>query len=468
MKEYTVKELEFLIEHKEKSISDIALYYLENIKTYDGYLNAISEVNPDIDHIIESLELKPKQSKLHGIPIIIKDNIQTKDKMHTTANSFALKDFIAPFDATIVEKLRAAGMVLLGKANLSEFAYFMSYDDMPSGYGSLNGQVVNPYDKEIDPLGSSTGSAVSVAANLIPISIGTETNGSLMAPAYKNSITSIKPSLGFVSRYGIIPISQFQDTAGPMGKTVEDCAMLLDVIYGYDPNDQATDICQSYKPNFYEATKKSIKNKKIGILNYKYKDFKYSEEDQKIIQEAKKIFTSLGATVMDIDFILEDLKNDETLLNEFHHDINHYFNSVKSSCPINSLEALIDFNQNHAERCLKYGQSIFTAAAKTSGDLNDFDYKKVKLEQMRKASKLEETLKAYGLDAAFSTIRNSYAPIFGSPTISVPAKALTDLNPVSLVFFGKKYDDETLISIAHQYEIHSNHRIPPKLEKVSS
>ena len=141
----------------------------------------------------------------------------------------------------------------MGKTNLSEFAYFMSYDDMPSGYGSLNGQVVNPYHKDIDPLGSSTGSAVAVAADLIPISIGTETNGSLMAPAYKNSITSIKPSLGFVSRYGIIPISQFQDTAGPMGKTVEDCAMLLDVIYGYDPNDPATHICEHYQPKFFRS-----------------------------------------------------------------------------------------------------------------------------------------------------------------------------------------------------------------------
>ncbi len=465
MKEKTVKDLIRELDQNHKSISDIIVYYLENIQKYDGYLNAIAEINPDIDHIIEDLELHPKKSMLHGIPIVIKDNIQTHDKMHTTANSYALKDYIAPFDATIVKKLREAGMVLLGKTNLSEFAYFMSYDDMPSGYGSLHGQVVNPYDKEIDPLGSSTGSAVSVAADLIPISIGTETNGSLMAPAYKNSITSIKPSLGFVSRYGIIPISQFQDTAGPMGKTVEDCAMLLDVIYGYDENDSSTNICKSYEPHFYEATKNHVKNKKIGILNYKYKDFKYSDEDSKIIEEAKHIFTSLGASVIEIEFELDDLRNDETLLNEFNHDLNAYFESVKDTCPIHSLKELIEFNENNKERCLKYGQSIFTGALNTSGDLQDFEYKKIKDNQMEIASKLEKTLKYYGLDAAISTIRNSYAPIYGSPTISVPAKALTDLNPISLVFFGKKYDDENLITIAHHYEVHSNHRIPPKINK---
>ena len=465
MRDKTVKELIIELNHKKRSISDIALYYLENIKSYDPYLNSISEINPDIDKIIQDLELNNKKSMLHGIPIIIKDNIQTADQMHTTANSYALKDFKAPFDATIVKKIRDAGMLLMGKANLSEFAYFMSYDDMPSGYGSLHGQVINPYHKDIDPLGSSTGSAVSVAADLIPISIGTETNGSLMAPAYKNSITSIKPSLGFVSRYGIIPISQFQDTAGPMGKTVEDCAMLLDIIFGYDPNDPYTHICKSYKPQFYEATKKSIKDKKIAILNYKYKDFKYSQEDAQILEEAKRIFKDQGASVIEIDFELDDLNNDPTLLNEFHHDINAYFNLVKESCPIHSLKALVAFNESHKDRCLKYGQSIFTKALKTPGDLNDFNYKKVKNEQLEVASKLEKTLKSYNIDAAISTIRNSYAPIYGSPTISVPAKALVDLNPISLVFFGKKYDDETLISIAHHYEIHTHHRIPPKTLK---
>ncbi len=335
---------------------------------------------------------------------------------------------------------------------------------MPSGYGSLNGQVMSPYNKKIDPLGSSTGSAVSVAADLICISIGTETNGSLMAPAYKNSITSIKPSLGFVSRYGIIPVSQFQDTPGPMGKTVEDCALLLDVIYGYDPMDPATKICKSYKPSFYEATKKSIEHKKIAILNYTYKDFKYSKEEQDILNKTKTLFKSLGANVIELDFVLDNLNNEETLLIEFKHDINAYFKSVKSSCPIDSLENLIAFNQKHAKRCLVHGQSIFEAAQKTSGNLEDDHYKKIKEAQMKKAKKLENLLIKHNLDAAISPMRNSYAPIYGNPTISVPAKALTDLNPISLVFFGKMYDDENLITIAHQFETHTKYRIPPKLK----
>lgn len=464
MKENTVKTLIYQLEHHKITISEMVNYYLKRIRLYNPKLNAIAEINPELEKMIEALEISHKKSMLHGIPIVIKDNIHTKDQMHTTANSYALKNFYAPYEATIVKKLREAGMVLLGKANLSEFAYFMSFDDMPSGYGSLHGQVKNPYNEIIDPLGSSTGSAVAVAADMIPISIGTETNGSLMAPAYKNSITSIKPSLGFVSRYGIIPISQFQDTAGPMGKTVEDCAMLLDVIYGYDPKDASTEICNQYQPNFYEATKKPIKGKKIGLLNYIYKDFAYSEEEIKIMQDTKKLFTSLGATVVDIDFELDDLKNDKTLIHEFKHDINTYFETLGENAPIHSLKELIDFNELHKDRCLKYGQSIFLASEKTNGNLNDPDYKKIKTEQMELASKLEKTLKDYDLDAAYSTIRNSYAPIFGTPTVTVPAKPLIDLTPLSLVFFGKKYDDENIITIAHHYEIHTNHRVPPKLE----
>lgn len=464
MMTYTLKALSDLLESKQMSIKDIIDHYLNRIKTYDKYLNSISEINPDIHKLIIDVEHADKKSKLHGLPIIIKDNIQTKDRMHTTANSYALKDFIAPFDATIVKKLKEAGMIILGKANLSEFAYFMSRDDMPSGFGSLHGQVKHPYNIKIDPLGSSTGSAVSVAADLTPISIGTETNGSLMAPAYKNSITSIKPSLGFVSRYGIIPISQFQDTAGPMAKTVEDCALLLDIIYGFDPNDSATKICKQYTPEFYEATKKSVEGKKIAILNYIYKDFKYSKEELDILKNTKELFISLGADVIELDFELDDLDNEKTLLVEFKHDLNAYFNSLNDKCPINSLEHLIAFNKQHEKICLIHGQSIFEDAQKTDGSLKNPAYTKIKSKQMIKAKKLEDLLQTNHLDAAISTIRNSYAPIYGNPSITVPAKALTDLNPLSLFFFGKMYDDQNLITIAHQYEIHTKHRIPPKLK----
>ena len=182
------------------------------------------------------------------------------------------------------------------------------------------------------------------------------------------------------------------------------------------------------------------------------------------MHDARNLFTSLGATVIDIDFELDDLKNDKTLIHEFKHDINHYFETLGDDAPIKSLKELIDFNDLHKERCLKYGQSIFIASEKTNGNLNDPDYKQLKTEQMQLASKLENTLKEFDLDAAYSTIRNSYAPIFGTPTVTVPAKALTDLTPLSLVFFGKKYADENIITIAHHYEIHTNFRIPPKLE----
>ena len=211
--------------------------------------------------------------------------------------------------------------------------------------------------------------------------------------------------------------------------------------------------------------KNDKKIKRLLFLNYIYKDFKYSDEELEILRKAKELFTHLGASVITIDFELDDLNNDETLLIEFKHDINAYFSSLKESVPIKSLENLIDFNKQNQKRCLVYGQSIFEASQKTSGILDDSAYKEIKTKQMKIAApKLENTLKAYHLDAAISTMRNSYAPIYGNPTISVPAKPLIDLNPISMVFFGKKYDDENLITIAHHYETHTNLRIAPKLK----
>jgi len=465
LKEYTLTELiEGLSNHKWSSV-DLVKMYLGQIKKFDKQLNSVAELNPDALIIAKSLDaerkIKGPRSLLHGIPILIKDNINTLDKMHTTANSLALTDLMAPYDATIVQKLRNAGVIILGKANLSEFAYFMSYDKMPSGYGSRNGQVKSPYNEKIDPLGSSTGSGVAVAANLISVAIGTETNGSLMAPAYQNSIVSMKPTFGLVSRYGIIPISETQDTAGPMARNVADCAILLSIIVGYDALDSYTFNSKSHKLNLHNAYHKSVKGSRIGILSFS--NHPYDEEEKSILEEAKSKFTMLGCDVEDIVIEGKSMKNDESLLYEFKNGLNKYLESVSGHTKMKTLKDIIDYNNANPEKCLKYGQSILVASEQTTGDLTDGKYLNIRQNLLSEANRLEDIMREKNLDALLSTKWTSYAPIAGNPSICVPGKPLTDLKPRSIVFVGKKWDDAKLISIAHAYEQSTKHRIPPTL-----
>ncbi|PKK97377.1 MAG: amidase [Tenericutes bacterium HGW-Tenericutes-3] len=465
MKEYTLRELIDGLNKGSWSSVDLVNMYLDQIKKYDGYLNSVAEVNPDALKIAKALDQEKKEkgprSLLHGIPILIKDNINTHDEMHTTASSESLSDLKAPYDATIIKKLRDAGAIILGKTNLSEFAYFMSYDKMPSGYGSRNGQVINPYHKDIDPLGSSTGSAVAVAANLICISIGTETNGSLMAPAYKNSIVSIKPTFGLVSRYGIIPISETQDTAGPMARNVADCAILLDFLVGTDTNDSYTKHADSHKQDLKNAYLKSSKGKKAGVLYFS--NFAYSEEENAILEDSIIKLKAEGLHVEKITIESHPMKNDESLLYEFKNNLNAYLKTVSSNTKMKSLADIIQFNLENPEKRLKYGQSILVASEKTSGDLNDPVYLEIRKKLLSEANRLQSIMEEKALDCLISTKWTSYAPIAGNPSICVPAKALTDLVPRSLVFVGKKFDDQTLISIAHCYEQATQYRIPPTL-----
>ena len=462
MKDYTLLELMEGLDNKIFTSCDLVKMYLKQIQDIDPLLNAIAEINPDALSIAQARDEErndnKKRSPLHGVPVLIKDNINTNDLMHTTASSLALADLHANYNATLVEKLNQAGAVILGKTNLSEFAYFMSTEKMPSGYGSRHGQVVHPYHDNIDPLGSSTGSAVAVAANLAPIAIGTETNGSLMAPAYQNSIVSIKPTLGMVSRYGIIPISAHQDTAGPMAKTVADCAILLEQIAGYDPHDEITRDAIIYQKELGQSYQKSTKGKRIGIISFN--NYPYPDEDQKILDEARHVFQNAQLDVVDLSIDLEDLKNFDTLVYEFKHTLNLYLKSVDGLTRMKSLEDIIQFNLEDPEKRLKYGQNILIKSNETKG-LDDPAYLKMKQEKTEKASLFEKLLREHQLDALISTYWLPYAPMFGNPSICVPAKALMDDKPKSIIFVGKKWDDATLISIAHLYEQKTKHRIPP-------
>lgn len=385
---------------------------------------------------------------LHGIPILIKDNILYKDGTPTTANAYAFHDLFPPYNAVIVDKLIEQGAIILGKANLSEFAYFMSYDDMPSGYGSMYGQVKHPFDETIDPYGSSTGSAVAVKLGIVSASIGSETNGSLMAPAYQCQIVSIKPTFGLVSQQGIIPISPTQDTAGPMGQTVEDCAILLDVIVDQEKKDalhQGSFLDQIRSPHAY----------RVGMIYPT--NHAYSETEKLILEQAIKDMEAIHMEVKRIDIALPDLDNDPTLLVEFKYAMNAFLKEIKGSTKMTSLDDIILFNETHSKRCLKYGQSILTKSNQTKGDLNDPAYQKNRAELHEKSSLFESILKEEDMTALVLPFWLGFAPIYGNPSICIP-EGMYDGKPKALVFVGKMGDDASLIGVSHQYMTHRKFR----------
>ncbi len=466
MKEYSILELQELLKNGKLTSVELCQMYIDEIARIDQdgpKLNSIAEINPDVIEIAKSLDKERKatgpRSLMHGIPVVLKDNINTKDKMHTSASSLALADFYAPYEATVVKKLREAGAIILGKANLSEFAYFMSYDDMPSGYGSRFGQVKCPYSDKIDPLGSSTGSAVSVASNLTTVAIGTETNGSLTAPAQNNSIVSMKPTLGMVSRTGIIPISHLQDTAGPMGRNVEDVAILLDAIVGKDELDNATDLIPDSISSFSRHYKEPISDLRLGFLMFD--NGEYEEDEIKIMQKAKEVLEPLVKHTIDLKPEEADFPNHKTLEYEFKVDLNYYFSTVKGHTPINSLKELIEYNKQDPENRIKYGQSIFEAAEATSGTLKEPEYIKLRKELLEKANLMNDLMKERDLDVIVMCRRTSHAPIAGNPIITVPAKALTDDLPRSVFFVARNFEDIKCIQVAYQYENATKFRIPP-------
>jgi amidase len=264
-----------------------------------------------------------------------------------------------------------------------------------------------------------------------------------------------------VSRYGIIPISQFQDTAGPMAKTVADCAILLDAMIGYDPHDGITIESLMHKQGIKDSYKKVVKGKKVGLISLS--NYKYSLEEINILNDAKQKLEAKGLHIVELEIEMHPMKNFDTLIYEFKHDLNLYLKTVEGHTQMKTLKDIIEFNQKDPERRLKYGQNILEASEATSG-IHDPEYIKMRTELVNEAVLFEKLLVENELDALMSTYWLSYAPIYGNPSICVPAKALIDEQPRSIVFVGKRWDDANLISIAHTYEQLTLYRIPPKLE----
>ena len=464
--------------------------YLDRIAAIDKSgpaINAITEINPDALAIADQLDTERKNGNvrgpLHGIPILIKDNLDTADKMHTTAGSLALADSIAAKDSTVVAKLRAAGAVILGKTNLSEWANARSQHST-SGWSARGGQTKNPYALDRNPCGSSSGTGAAIAANLAVAGIGTETDGSIVCPSSTNGLVGIKPTLGLISRAGIIPIAHSQDTAGVMARSVADAAALLAAIAGSDPRDPPTEAHARFHSNDAIALDvNALKGKRIGIVR---KLAGISPESDAILAENIAAMKTAGATIVDpVD--LPNLGNYDdaeslVLSFEFKHDLNGYLSALpESSNAPRSLKDLIAFNERERAREMPWFGQELLIQSQARGDLSDKIYRDALAKSKLLSGPLgvDAALKKYNLDALVAPTggpawvtdwidgdhsvggSSSPAAVAGYPDITVPAGFIHGL-PVGLSFFGAAWSEPALIRIAYAFEQTTHARKPPR------
>ncbi len=484
--EATISDLQAKMQSGQMSAQDIAAKYLARIKEIDPKINSIIEVNPEALKIAEEMDKERKAGKtrspMHGIPIVLKDNIDTADKMKTTAGSLALLNAPTPSqDAFLVQKLRAAGAVILGKTNLSEWANFRS-DYSSSGWSGRGGQTRNPYLLDRSPCGSSSGSGASIAANLCAVAIGTETDGSIVCPASINGIVGIKPTLGLVSRSGIIPIAHSQDTAGPMTRTVTDAAILLSLIVGTDKNDSITSQASKGETDYTKfLIKDGLKGKRIGVVR---QFFGRNERVDRVLETNIQVLKDGGAEVLDVQFpTLRQFGDAETdvLLYEFKADLNKYL--AGRGGKMKNLADLIKFNEDNKDKEMPYfGQDTFIKAEE-KGDLETRAYRLALLQSkvLTQDQGIDAVMDKNKLDAILAPSNSpvwmidlvngdspanyvgssSLAAVSGYPNITVPAGFISEL-PIGISFFGRAFSEPKLIEIAFAFEQITKARRLPK------
>ncbi|HEX8177047.1 MAG TPA: amidase [Pyrinomonadaceae bacterium] len=473
-----------------RSLAEKYLSRIEEIDKRGPALNSVIEVNPDAERIAEALDRERKAGRvrgpLHGIPVLIKDNIDTADRMMTTAGSLALVGARPPRDAFIVERLRASGAVILGKTNLSEWANFRSTHST-SGWSGRGGQTRLPYVLDRNPCGSSSGSGVAVAANLCAVSVGTETDGSIVCPSSANSIVGIKPTLGLVSRSGIIPIAHSQDTAGPMARTVRDACILLAALAGTDPRDEATGAARTKLLSDYTRflDPAGLRGARIGVAR---KFFGFSDHVDKLMSESLDVMKRAGAILIDPADVETAGKFDDTelevLLYEFKADLNKYLAGLGLGAPVRSLKEIIAFNERNRDREMPYfGQELFIRA-EAKGPLTSREYRQALAKNLllSRARGIDATMRKHGLDAIvaptggppwttdlingdhFSGASSTPAAVAGYPNISVPAGYVYGL-PVGISFFGRAWSEPLLIKLAYAFEQATKQRAAPKFDE---
>lgn len=466
--EATIDDMQGKMESGELTSHDLVLMYQARIAAFDRTIKSVLELNPDALHIAAALDAERKQkgprSPLHGIPIMVKDNIDTGDKMHTSAGSLALKDSIALKDSFVASKLREAGAVILGKTNMTEWANFMA-NGMKGGYSSRGGQVLNPYGPgKFEVGGSSAGSGASIAANLAAAAVGTETDGSILNPSSQNSLVGIKPTVGLVSRSGIIPIAHTQDTAGPMARTVKDAVYLLEAIAGQDPQDPATMVSLAEFNHDSLFDKKALKGTKIAVAREEYIG-KWTKEQEQIFQKALEKLEELGAEVIEAAIPAAKAKWGHNVLSyEFKADLNAYLKGL--NIPIRTLADVIAFNYEHGEKTLKYGQEVLLKSEATSGALTEAEYLE-DLEYnlyMAREQGIDYALKEYGADVVlFPMDGSTIGSKAGYPSVTVPADYTEEGEPVGITFTGTAFSEPLLIKLAYAYEQATRVRRAPEL-----
>ena len=492
MEEWSISEIQSKFNSGELTSRRLVELYLARIEAVDKggpRVNAVIEVNPEAVQLADALDAERKNGKvrgpLHGVPVLIKDNIDTGDKMQTTAGSLALEGNHAAQDAGLVKKLRLAGALILGKTNLSEWANFRGKASS-SGWSSRGGLTRNPYALDRTACGSSSGSGAAVAANLCAVAVGTETDGSIICPAQSNGLVGIKPTLGLISRSGIIPIAHSQDTAGPMARTVADAARLLGALAGPDPRDKATrssgkrgqaDYVQFLDP-------KGLKGARIGVARNLFgSDVRIA----KIMEESLEVMKQTGAILVDPADLKTKGKFSKTELEvlwfEFKEGLNAYLAGLGAGARVKSMADVIKFNDENKDRVLQYFGQEHLLAAQEKKDLKSKKYLAAleKNQRLTRDEGIDPVMKKHRLDAlvvpsggaawmidlvngdqpGWDMESTSFAAVSGYPHITVPAGHIFGL-PVGISFFGRAWQEPTLIKLAYGFEQATQVRKPPQ------
>jgi amidase len=473
----------FLVEKYWARVSDL------DMRTDNGRpaLNSVIEMNPDALSIADALDQERKAGKLrgpmHGIPVLIKDNIATDDRMMTTAGSLALVGAKAAKDSFVAQKLRAAGAIILGKTNLSEWANIRS-SHSTSGWSGRGGLTKNPYALDRNPCGSSSGTGAGISANLAAAGIGTETDGSIVCPSSSNGLVGIKPTVGLISRAGIIPISHSQDTPGPMCRTVRDAAILLGALTGVDPDDEATAASAGKSQTDYAqyCDPAGLKGARIGVAR---KYFGFNDAVDALMEQSLDVLKKQGATLIDPADIASFGKFDDTelvvFLYELKADLNAYLARLGPRAPVHTLKDILDFNERNREKEMPYfGQDLFIKA-QAKGPLTEKEYLDAlaKNNQLARTEGIDALMDKHQLDAIVAPTgspawltdlvngdhvaggSSNAAAVAGYPNINVTAGFIFGL-PVGISFFGRAWSEPTLIKLAYAFEQATKARKPPR------
>jgi len=490
--EWTITELQEKMEAGELTAHQIAELYLQRIEAVDKngpYINSIIELNPDALEIADALDDERKAGKvrsaLHGIPVLLKDNIDTHDRMQTTAGSLALEGHIAAKDAFIVKQLRKAGALILGKTNLSEWANFRAKPSV-SGWSSRGGLTRNPHALDRSTSGSSSGSGAAIAANLAVVAVGTETDGSIISPAQTNGIVGIKPTLGLLSRSGIIPIAHSQDTPGPMARTVMDAALLLGVMAGSDSADPATKLGKKRPLSNYVKSLDydGLNGVRIGVARNMAGS---NPRIIRIFEHCLEVMKQLGAVIIDPADVPKFDKFGPTELDVLHYefkaDLNKYLKSLGEDARVHSMEDVIRFNEENESSVMPYFGQEHMIVAQAKGSLREQKYKDALAKNLRLSRKegIDAAMRKHKLDAlvvpsggpawmidlangdAINWDMESTGPaaVAGYPHITVPAGFVFGL-PVGISFFAKAWQDADLIRYAYAFEQATQYRRQPR------